>query len=149
MDRTKISLTFYLTFYLISEPELGTTSVTACCYWYLTWCLASFLSALTMLGMPAEIYTQGTQLLAVLFFIPVISFVTGEVYMPLFHNLQLDSSYQYLEMRFNKTVSNDKTYSGKYYAHAFPTPSPWPKTWSLTISLFPGICHYFSTVGGW
>ena len=66
--------------------------------------LASFLSALTMLGMPAEIYTQGTQLLAVLFFIPIISFVTGEVYMPLFHNLQLDSSYQYLEMRFNRTV---------------------------------------------
>ena len=57
-----------------------------------------------MLGMPAEIYTQGTQLLGVLFFIPVISFVTGEVYMPLFHNLQLDSSYQYLEMRFNRTV---------------------------------------------
>ena len=61
-----------------------------------------------MLGMPAEVYTQGTQLLAVLFFIPVISFVTGEVYMPLFHNLQLDSSYQYLEMRFNKTVRNDR-----------------------------------------
>ena len=57
-----------------------------------------------MLGMPAEVYTQGTQLLAVLFFIPVISFITGEVYLPIFHNLQLDSSYQYLEMRFNSTV---------------------------------------------
>ena len=97
----------------------------------MTWCLASFLSALTMLGMPAEIYTQGTQLLAVLFFIPVISFVTGEVYMPLFHNLQLDSSYQYLEMRFNKTVSNDKTCRGKYYAHAFHT----VHTCSLAIML--------------
>ena len=68
-------------------------------------CSASFLSSLTLLGMPAEVYSQGTQFLGVLFFLPVISYVVGEIYLPIFHRLQLESSYHYLEMRFNKWVS--------------------------------------------
>ena len=55
--------------------------------------------------MPAEVYTQGTQFFAVLFTLPVICYLTGQVYIPVFHRLQIQSSYQYLELRFNHTVS--------------------------------------------
>ena len=54
--------------------------------------------------MPAEVYTQGTQYFAILFMLPVICFLTGEVYIPVFHSFQLESSYQYLELRFNHLV---------------------------------------------
>ena len=54
--------------------------------------------------MPAEVYTQGTQLLAMVLALPVLCLVTGWVYMPVFHNLQLVSSYEYLELRFNHSV---------------------------------------------
>ena len=65
---------------------------------------ASFLSSLTLLGLPAEVYSQGTQFLAIIFFLPVMSCVVGQVFLPTFHNLQLQSSYTYLQLRFNKTV---------------------------------------------
>merc|ERR1740131_73238 len=51
--------------------------------------------------MPAEAYTQGTQFFMVLLTIPIISFLTSELYMPLFHQLGVQSSYEYLEYRFN------------------------------------------------
>merc|ERR1711892_1112352 len=77
--------------------------------------IASFMSALTLLGMPAEVYTQGTQFFAVLFVLPMVCFLTGEVYLPVFHSLQLQSSYQYLALRFNHTV---KVICGGFYSFA-------------------------------
>ena len=53
-----------------------------------------FPPAITLIGMPAEVYTQGTQLLAMVLALPVLCLVTGWVYMPVFHNLQLVSSYE-------------------------------------------------------
>ena len=63
------------------------------------------MSALSLLGMPAEVYTQGTQFFAVLFTLPLVCYLTGQVYIPVFHSLQIQSSYQYLELRFNHAVS--------------------------------------------
>lgn len=66
--------------------------------------VASFLSAFTLLGMPAEVYTQGTQFLAVLAFMPVIAGMTIWVFIPVFHKQQVPSCHMYLELRFNHTV---------------------------------------------
>jgi len=63
--------------------------------------VASFLSAFTLLGLPAEVYTQGTQFLSVVAFTPITAFVLISTFLPIFHNLQLPTSFHYLELRFS------------------------------------------------
>nr|XP_039252662.1 sodium-coupled monocarboxylate transporter 1-like [Styela clava] len=64
----------------------------------------SFMSAITILGNPAEIYTYGMMLwwLVPAFFIA--AGIISEVYIPIFYRLDIKSSYEYLEMRFNRVV---------------------------------------------
>lgn len=87
--------------------------------------LATFMSGLSLLGTPLEIYSYGTMYLWAgtlnnskfrsIFFINFIikkigvayTFVvitTANVFIPLFLNLEVTSAYEYLEKRFNKYV---------------------------------------------
>lgn len=66
--------------------------------------IASFISGVTIVGAPAEIYNFGTQ-----YWVTVISLffsgvVIASVYLPVFVTLKLNSAYEYLEIRFNKGV---------------------------------------------
>lgn len=66
--------------------------------------MASFMSAITLLGVPAEVYTFGA-----IFFYINISYIIGTpicafFFLPVFFRLKCTSAYEYLEMRFNKTV---------------------------------------------
>ncbi|XP_074131339.1 sodium-coupled monocarboxylate transporter 2 [Sminthopsis crassicaudata] len=65
---------------------------------------ASFMSAVTVLGAPAEVYRFGASFL--LFFIAytfVIIF-TSELFLPVFYRSGITSTYEYLQLRFNKVV---------------------------------------------
>ncbi|XP_059481537.1 sodium-dependent multivitamin transporter-like [Neocloeon triangulifer] len=66
--------------------------------------VASFISGITIQGEPAEIYTHGTQYWCVLLVSYLASFVAAMLYIPVFVNLQLNSCYEYLELRFNTKV---------------------------------------------
>ncbi|XP_059475932.1 sodium-coupled monocarboxylate transporter 1-like isoform X1 [Neocloeon triangulifer] len=66
--------------------------------------LASFMSAVTLLGNPAEMYNYGTQFVVIGVGYIMVSPVTAYVFMPVYHRLALTSAYEYLEMRFNKWV---------------------------------------------
>ncbi|KAM9777460.1 solute carrier family 5 member 6 [Neosynchiropus ocellatus] len=66
--------------------------------------IASFQSAVAIIGVPAEIYTHGTQ-----YWFIGCSYILGllipaHVFVPLLYRLRLSSAYQYLELRFSKTV---------------------------------------------
>ncbi|KAL7298372.1 hypothetical protein TKK_0008713 [Trichogramma kaykai] len=66
--------------------------------------VASFISGVTILGTPSEIYNFGTQ-----YWITVISMIfagitVANVYLPVFTTLKLNSAYEYLELRFNRSV---------------------------------------------
>ena len=66
--------------------------------------MASFMSAITLLGLPAEIYSSG-----LMFFYINISYIIGTpicafFFLPVFFNLKCTSAYEYLELRFGKTV---------------------------------------------
>eukprot|EP00118_Oscarella_pearsei_P004451 m.19086 g.19086 ORF g.19086 m.19086 type:complete len:555 (+) comp27783_c0_seq2:201-1865(+) len=66
--------------------------------------LASFMSAITILGFPSEIYFYGVQyavgVLAFFIAAPVVS----SVFVPVFYRLDLTSAYEYLERRFSSRV---------------------------------------------
>ncbi|XP_065344867.1 sodium-coupled monocarboxylate transporter 2-like [Cloeon dipterum] len=66
--------------------------------------IASYISGVSMLGVPAEIYTYGTQYAAVLISEALVCFVTAFVFMPVFYKLQLYSSFEYLLLRFDSSV---------------------------------------------
>uniref|UniRef100_A0A1B6D7G6 Sodium-dependent multivitamin transporter n=1 Tax=Clastoptera arizonana TaxID=38151 RepID=A0A1B6D7G6_9HEMI len=66
--------------------------------------VASHVSGITLLGVPAETYVFGTQYYVVFFSSIAISFLAVYFYIPVLYNLQLNSVYEYLELRFNRSV---------------------------------------------
>ncbi|NWT02651.1 SC5A8 protein, partial [Mionectes macconnelli] len=63
---------------------------------------ASFMSAVTVLGTPAEIYRYGAIfcIFAITYFLVVLC--SAEIFLPVFYKLGITSTYEYLELRFNK-----------------------------------------------
>ncbi|XP_061598930.1 solute carrier family 5 member 6 isoform X2 [Cololabis saira] len=66
--------------------------------------IASFQSAVAIVGVPAEVFAHGTQ-----YWFIGCSYVLGlaipaHVFIPVFYRLRLSSAYQYLELRFSKAV---------------------------------------------
>ncbi|XP_060042710.1 sodium-dependent multivitamin transporter isoform X2 [Erinaceus europaeus] len=66
--------------------------------------LATFQSAVAILGVPAEIYRFGTQywFLGCCYFLGLL--IPAHIFIPIFYRLHLTSAYEYLELRFNKAV---------------------------------------------
>lgn len=66
--------------------------------------IASFQSAVAIIGVPAEIYTHGTQywFIGCAYILGLL--IPAHVFIPVLYRLRLSSAYQYLEMRFSKPV---------------------------------------------
>lgn len=64
--------------------------------------VASYMSAITVLGVPTEMYVYGTEYYLVGFSGLLTYPATCFVFLPFFHGLGLTSAYQYLELRFNR-----------------------------------------------
>ncbi|NXX43011.1 SC5AC protein, partial [Tricholaema leucomelas] len=64
----------------------------------------SFMSAVTVLGTPSEVYRYGAAF--VLFFLSyaLVIIFTAELFLPVFYRSGITSTYEYLELRFNKIV---------------------------------------------
>lgn len=65
---------------------------------------ASFMSAITVLSNPAEVYHYGANIgfYALSYLMTMI--VTSEIFLPVFYRLAITSTYEYLELRFNRTT---------------------------------------------
>ncbi|XP_070158852.1 sodium-coupled monocarboxylate transporter 1 isoform X3 [Polyergus mexicanus] len=83
--------------YLLGGRSLGLFPVSASL-------VASFISGVTILGTPAEIYNFGTQYWITIISIFFSGVVVATVYLPVFTTLQLNSVYEYLEIRFDRSV---------------------------------------------
>uniref|UniRef100_A0A1A8LFC5 Sodium-dependent multivitamin transporter n=3 Tax=Nothobranchius TaxID=28779 RepID=A0A1A8LFC5_9TELE len=66
--------------------------------------IASFQSAVAIIGVPAEIYAHGTQywFIGCAYILGLL--IPAHVFIPVLYRLHLTSAYQYLELRFSKTV---------------------------------------------
>lgn len=78
--------------------------------------LASFLSAITLLGNPAEVYVHGMALNIIALAFVIVMPVVCLMYIPVFHPLKLTSVFEYLERRYGPTVRvfGAAVYSIKY-----------------------------------
>ncbi|XP_054745200.1 sodium-coupled monocarboxylate transporter 1 isoform X1 [Anastrepha obliqua] len=66
--------------------------------------VASFVSGISLLGTSTEIYVYGTQYAFILFTLLISGIISWYVFLPVFCNLQLTSTYEYFEMRFGREV---------------------------------------------
>lgn len=66
--------------------------------------LASFMSAITLLGLPAEMYSFTTMYfwIAIGYFLVIAG--AAHLYVPTFYNLKVTSAFEYLERRFSRGV---------------------------------------------
>ncbi|XP_074082785.1 sodium-coupled monocarboxylate transporter 1-like [Macrotis lagotis] len=65
---------------------------------------SSFMSAITILGIPTEIYRFGAIFTMYGFSYVIMVVVTSEVFLPVFYKLGITSTYEYLELRFNRFI---------------------------------------------
>jgi len=68
--------------------------------------MATFMSAAGLLGLPAEIYLFGTQLIFgnLLIVMPLLIFLTAYFIVPVFYNLGECSANSYFEKRFGRPI---------------------------------------------
>lgn len=64
----------------------------------------SHVSGITLLGVPAEIYGHGTQYWMHIICAFIVGICLLTTYLPVFYELQVTSSFTYLEMRFDNRV---------------------------------------------
>ncbi|KAL1129074.1 hypothetical protein AAG570_013606 [Ranatra chinensis] len=66
--------------------------------------IASYISGITLLGIPSETYLYGTQLYAIVLANFIVTIVILIFYLPVLHPLQYNSVFEYLEKRFSHSV---------------------------------------------
>ncbi|KAI0988992.1 hypothetical protein GJ496_000226, partial [Pomphorhynchus laevis] len=118
----------------------------------------SFWSAVTILGIPGEVYIYGTQI----FMLSLSSVLCTIIFVPTFarkfRELNVVSIFQYLEMRFNKyvklvasiffIVQNIIYLSAVIYAPAIAIESILNVDLTATLVIATIICIIYSAVGG-
>lgn len=66
--------------------------------------IASWVSGIALLGTSTEVYIYGVNYLYMVVALAISSIASWHLYLPVFHELQLTSTYEYLELRFSKGV---------------------------------------------
>ncbi|XP_011150897.1 sodium-coupled monocarboxylate transporter 1 [Harpegnathos saltator] len=61
-------------------------------------------STVTMIGIPTEVFLQGTQYSSFIYMSIISVIIIIHIFLPVFYNLQLTSLFEYLELRFNKSI---------------------------------------------
>ncbi|XP_017848102.1 sodium-coupled monocarboxylate transporter 1 isoform X3 [Drosophila busckii] len=66
--------------------------------------VASFVSGISLLGTSTEIYVYGTQYAFILITLAISGAISWYIFLPVFCNLQLTSTYEYFERRFSRRM---------------------------------------------
>ncbi|CAK8690688.1 sodium-coupled monocarboxylate transporter 1-like [Clavelina lepadiformis] len=66
--------------------------------------IASFMSSVTILGVPAEYYIYGSMFTWFGIWYLFVPLIVGWIFLPVFYDLGISSTYEYLEKRFNRAT---------------------------------------------
>nr|XP_039254611.1 sodium-coupled monocarboxylate transporter 1-like isoform X1 [Styela clava] len=118
----------------------------------------SFVSAITVIGVPVEVYMFGTVFIWYNVSLLMTNAVALIYYIPVFHRLQLNSVYEYLELRFHPVLRkitsvmgmiNTMFYLGlTVYIPSLALSAVTPMNLYLTIAITSATCTFYTTVGG-
>ncbi|ENN73470.1 hypothetical protein HUJ04_004297 [Dendroctonus ponderosae] len=120
--------------------------------------MASFMSAITLLGVSSENYTYGFQFIIINISYGIFTPIAAYLYLPIFFKLQATSAYEYLEMRFGKIarLSASLSYTLQMtlymgivvYAPALALEALTGINQVLAILSIGLVCTFYSTIGG-
>ncbi|XP_023176123.2 sodium-coupled monocarboxylate transporter 1 isoform X4 [Drosophila hydei] len=68
--------------------------------------VASFVSGISLLGTSTEIYVYGTQYAFILVTLAISGLISWYIFLPVFCNLQLTSTYEYFKLRYGSSIRN-------------------------------------------
>ena len=94
---------------------LSSASFTCSCFCSFIHLPCSFISGITLLGTPTEIYVYGIQYIYIVGGVIAMGFIMTSAYLPVFHDLQLTSAYEvnltlyYFTTRSIRTVLSFRT----------------------------------------
>eukprot|EP00112_Aurelia_sp_Birch-Aquarium-sp1_P018255 Seg4332.2 transcript_id=Seg4332.2/GoldUCD/mRNA.D3Y31 product="Sodium-coupled monocarboxylate transporter 2" protein_id=Seg4332.2/GoldUCD/D3Y31 len=66
--------------------------------------IASFISAIALMGIPSEVYTYGIEYIVSFFGYVIILLLAAQIYAPIFYQTKVTSANEYLERRYNRAV---------------------------------------------
>ncbi|XP_021948921.1 sodium-coupled monocarboxylate transporter 1 [Folsomia candida] len=120
--------------------------------------ICSFISAITLLGNPVEVYFYGLiYLYFSISFIPM-TLIISYCYLPVFFKLQLTSAYEYFEMRFDKKARQIVSASAIIHLMIYMPLTVWGPSLALdqvaglnrymTSAVIFLVCIAYSSIGG-
>ncbi|XP_017769089.1 PREDICTED: sodium-coupled monocarboxylate transporter 1-like [Nicrophorus vespilloides] len=120
--------------------------------------VASHVSGIALLGVPADVYRFGSNYwMSCLAIIPP-SIITCLVYLPVFYNLQLTSTYEYLKLRFDTKIRVLASFLYAFgiliylpiviYVPAMALAQATEINIHLITPLICGVCIFYTTIGG-
>lgn len=85
--------------YLFGGKSMGTIPVSLSA-------VATFVSGFSMLAVPAEVYSHGSQFMLSVVSLAILPFAMWFIYYPIYYELKIVSLFSYLEQRFDRSVRN-------------------------------------------
>ncbi|XP_077564130.1 sodium-coupled monocarboxylate transporter 2-like [Haemaphysalis longicornis] len=121
--------------------------------------MASFLSAITILGVPSEIFIHGSQYMVNFVGLIIAIFLATTLFLPVFYEIDMISANQYLEKRFNSvairkvlcalTVISTCFFMGiVLYGPSLALGSVTGLPVWLSILVNGTVCAFYTTIGG-
>ncbi|KAJ8044857.1 Sodium-coupled monocarboxylate transporter 2 [Holothuria leucospilota] len=120
--------------------------------------VVSGVSAITYLGLPAEIYLFGPGYWQNIFSRPIGALCIMYVILPVFYNLQVASIFEYLELRFNSVVRYTGMVTNVFYilihmgiviyAPALALNAVTGMSIAASTLTFGLVCTFYTTIGG-
>lgn len=120
--------------------------------------MASFMSAISLLGVASENYFYGFQFVVINFSYLIATPIASYLYLPVFFGLQKTSTYEYLELRFGPQIRTlaSLTYTLQMvlyngivlYAPAIVLEAVTGLDRLISILVVGLVCTFYSTLGG-